>query len=488
MSAATIWIGGIIAALVAAFAFWFLITKFGDGTNAQAGKLDAIKTAGSIVLGTGGFVALLLAARRQRYAEIAVKQANEVLDHQRRVAEDTREHQLRVADDARHDATQRRIIELYTKAADQLGSEKAAVRLAGVYALERLGQENDDARLRQAIMNVLCAYLRMPHEVVKSSGPSMLGKWPATAPVRLDFKEFSVLEAVDDESAVEPDATRREEQEVRNAVQRVICSHLRPGDNRQDPVSTFWPDIDLDLSGASLASLDFDARVVRNIDCSGTTFTARVGFGRAVIEGAATFNGAKFAGIADFTSTTFKGSAAFVEAKFADVAFFLSAHFDGQANFYRAQFASQATLQGCNFGGVTWFDSVQFGAKADFINARFLDDAFIGGVGFHELAYFDRATFEKQAFFRATLFQAKASFEGVTFNVPPEFEKACAKLPIGKRRGGADVWPPGWRLRDDESYGVTVPTWDGSWGFLVQDESRDVNPGKISMESLTFEQ
>jgi len=36
------------------------------------------------------------------------------------------------------DATERRITELYTKAADQLGSEKAPVRLAGLQALQRL--------------------------------------------------------------------------------------------------------------------------------------------------------------------------------------------------------------------------------------------------------------------------------------------------------------------------------------------------------------
>lgn len=58
--------------------------------------------------GTGGIVALVLARRRQWSTE----QADE---------------------HARHDADERRITELYTKAADQLGSDKAAVRLAGLY-------------------------------------------------------------------------------------------------------------------------------------------------------------------------------------------------------------------------------------------------------------------------------------------------------------------------------------------------------------------
>jgi hypothetical protein len=40
--------------------------------------------------------------------------------------------------DTREDAVARRITELYGKAVEQLGSDKAPVRLGGLYALERL--------------------------------------------------------------------------------------------------------------------------------------------------------------------------------------------------------------------------------------------------------------------------------------------------------------------------------------------------------------
>ncbi|MEU1394119.1 MULTISPECIES: hypothetical protein [unclassified Nonomuraea] len=51
--------------------------------------------------------------------------------------------------------------ELYTKAAEQLGNAQAPVRLAGLYALERLAQ--DTPVLRQTIVDVICSYLRMPY-------------------------------------------------------------------------------------------------------------------------------------------------------------------------------------------------------------------------------------------------------------------------------------------------------------------------------------
>ena len=58
------------------------------------------------------------------------------------------------------DATERRVTELYTKAVEQLGSDKARVRFGGLYALERLAQDNPAHR--QTIVNVICSYLRMP--------------------------------------------------------------------------------------------------------------------------------------------------------------------------------------------------------------------------------------------------------------------------------------------------------------------------------------
>ena len=106
----------------------------GQGTQVQ---LDVIRTAETLVIGTGGAAALLLTARRQRYTELALVHTD-------------------------RDATERRITELYTKAADQLGSEKAPVRLAGLHALERLAQNTPEQR--QTIGDVICAYLRMPYK------------------------------------------------------------------------------------------------------------------------------------------------------------------------------------------------------------------------------------------------------------------------------------------------------------------------------------
>jgi hypothetical protein len=76
-------------------------------------RLDAARTGLASGAEAGAAIGLLLAFRRQHHSEVAT-----------------------VLDD--HDAEERRITELYTKAVEQLESEKAAVRLGGLYALDRL--------------------------------------------------------------------------------------------------------------------------------------------------------------------------------------------------------------------------------------------------------------------------------------------------------------------------------------------------------------
>lgn len=96
---------------VAAVAWLVLLRRYG-GQRPQI-QLDAIRTAGTLVIGTGGAMALLPTARRQRYTELTLVHTD-------------------------RDATERRITELHTKAAELLGSGQVSVRMAGLYALERL--------------------------------------------------------------------------------------------------------------------------------------------------------------------------------------------------------------------------------------------------------------------------------------------------------------------------------------------------------------
>ena len=163
MTARAIVVGTFAIALLGGALLVLLLTFYGSGTPQDQAHLDAVRTAGTIVIGFGGAVALLLAARGQRTSEL------------------TLEHQHRVAAAAEHDAQERRVTELYATAAEQLGSEKAAVRLAGLYALERLGELSPTQRA--TIVNVVCAYLRhAPHAAGRASGGRRGRARPRAAP------------------------------------------------------------------------------------------------------------------------------------------------------------------------------------------------------------------------------------------------------------------------------------------------------------------
>jgi hypothetical protein len=138
---------GTLIVLTIVTVIWFVLLRRYGGQGAQI-QLDAIRTGGTLVIGTGGAVALLLSARRQRYIELTLVHTD-------------------------RDATERRITELYTKAADQLGSEQAPVRLAGLYALERLAHSTVEHR--QTIVDVICAYLRMPYTPPQPSASVLSG-------------------------------------------------------------------------------------------------------------------------------------------------------------------------------------------------------------------------------------------------------------------------------------------------------------------------
>jgi len=335
-----------------------LLVVFGNGQHAD--QLDAIKTAGTVVLGTGGAAALWLTARRQQTGEIALNQkavdqhhAEQQFAFQQQQAADARAHLERVAAATEADARDRRTIDLYAKAADQLGSDKAPVRLAGVYALERLAQDNPDQR--QMVVNLLCAYLRMPFE------PAL--RRPERGSSRIGPRTLRTAGSVGRVQG------RDEELLVRKAVQRVLHQHVFahghsyawfadpfdgqwPGLNDLD--GSFWPGIDLDLTGATLVDFSLFGAAVASAE-----------FQHARFIGGGFFGGARFRFSADFTNARFEGGA----ASFPNAWFGFTAPFTG------ADFGPHpVNFAGTTFCGMTGFTDITAPGGIDFTAARALTD------------------------------------------------------------------------------------------------------------------
>jgi hypothetical protein len=321
---------------------WAIWTMIGSGvlTGASATLLlwvtggishkDALDVGMKVTLAAVGLLGVILGVRRYNLAE---------KEHDR---------QLRADQHVRSDALARQITDLSAKASEQLGSDKAAVRLGGITDLERLAHSYPD--LRQTVIDRLCAYLRGPF----------------TPPADILDSERSQIGDTRAHIVPKEDVERRLELGLRRMAQKIIHRHLRWPMNVDVRPAEYWEGMDIDLSDATLVEFILN-------QCRVHSFTA---------------DGATFHGPAIFDGTRFESGTWLPWAKFK-----------GQASFIATQFPSLVSFHNAEFHMMAMFDEAAFG-RAIFDRAIFVQE-----LGFHP-ARFDFASFTR------TIFQRDVSFSG----------------------------------------------------------------------------
>ncbi|WP_221891559.1 pentapeptide repeat-containing protein [Microbispora sp. KK1-11] len=334
----------LVAGTVFGVAQWLLtgLPSMPTGPAVTTARSEVIQTALAAGAGVGAAITVMLAFRRQRHQELTAHVTAYLAEH--------------AAADSRHDATERRVTELYIKAVEQLGSDKAVVRLGGLYALQRLAQDNPDHR--QTIVNVICAYLRMPYTLPHAITALL-------APAEASAAEFLSNEASGDDtdSGKVLELDREGELQVRMAAQRILAEHLRNDrsaveKDSMQPGQRFWPGIRLDLTGATLVDFEFDHCHVAGASFYRTSFLGDTWFREATFAGNVWFHKATFAGLADFSGAVFAGRALFGSVAFA-----------GDVGFGRAIFT-----------GDVWFEGAAFAGDSTFEDAVFNENPELGGI------------------------------------------------------------------------------------------------------------
>ncbi|MCS7484129.1 pentapeptide repeat-containing protein [Umezawaea endophytica] len=405
-----------------------------QGKDLASAQLDVVKVASGIAVGGGGLFALYLAARRQRTQELELDirrdelrnreselaQRDRVQVHAEQVAENSRLHAERTTAAAEKDAADRRVTELYAKSVENLGSDKAPVRLGVLYALERLAQDNPAQR--QTIIDVLCAYLRMPYD-------------PPYEPANLPSPgDVDMLTLERHTKMIAEQRERVQEREVRLTAQRILASHLRPDLDDSTGKSTnlrFWPGIQrLDLTGATLIEFDLRGCHIGSAGFTGATFVGTAGFGGAVFTGIARFNEATFASNAWFTGTKFAGTAGFNKVTFTGDAGFNKAIFANTAGFNESNFTTNVWFTGAAFAGTAGFSGATFTGTSEFGNSTFSSTAEFNKTTFTGNTQFGRAMFNDVSFGRAT-FSGTAGFGGSNFDGITKFNDASFKGTAG---------------------------------------------------------
>lgn len=208
----------------------------------------------------------------------------------------------------------------YTTAIEQLSSDKASIRLGGIYSLvgmvdEWLSDEKTIPSLKerrkegQVIINNLCAYIRSPFDLI--SRVKDLSKDKAPGNYKGGIQQF-----------VKDQARLHEEKELRLTILTEIKTRLNGSiNNHQDGVQEIykgpWSDFDYDFSNAHFFyPVNFKSSCFSKfLDFSGANFTDKTDFSKSTFIGDISFSGVTFAKTS-FSAATFTRHADFSKATF----------------------------------------------------------------------------------------------------------------------------------------------------------------------------
>ena len=281
----------------------------------------------------------------------------------------------------------------YTTAVEQLASEKAAVRLGGIYTLTGLVDEwlADDSlkpkkrrKEGQVIINSLCSYIRSPFPLAEKREVLEKDQAPDDYDGNFTAERAQLLEEQDVRRTIFIEMSKCGSTLVKEKKGKVtITSSVRSTcgfDFSRAPI--FYPLNNLSIVKGNFAS----TRFYGGADFQDTEFTGDANFEGAEFTGDANFLDAKFTRGANFGGVNFNGNADFLGVKFTEEADFGCAKFTGDADFSEAEFTKDA-----DFGGA------KFTRGSDFINAEFARNAHFLGADFSGNTSFDCAYFEKYA-------------------------------------------------------------------------------------------
>ena len=292
---------------------------------------------------TGGAIAAfgLLETYRKNTNDRAKANAdiNAALKNQEHQAEVLKE-QIRQFDENAFKDRKAERRERYTKAVEQLGDEKAPIRMGGVYALVGLVDEwleekslSDDERFKegQVIINNLCAYIRSPftlashYDELSEDAPSLEG-------IYKDKKEeFYVDKAILDSEA-----------DVRLSIIKEIHDRIQ-GPDKNTPGA--WSDFEYDFSGSTFFyPIDLtNSYYAKPINFSGSTYQALAYFTDSTYQGGANFSSSTYQGGANFSSSTYQGWANFTDSTYQEGADFSRSIFYSETYFGKGKYSNSSS-------------------------------------------------------------------------------------------------------------------------------------------------
>ena len=360
------------------------------------------------------------------------------------------EHQAEVLKERKAERRER-----YTKAVEQLGHEKAPVRMGGVYTLiglvdEWLEEKNLEysERLKegQVIINNLCAYIRSPFTLA-----SYYDELSEDAPSSEGFYKDNQQKFYTDKAALKSEA------DIRLSIIKEIHSRLQsPDKNTPGP----WSDFEYDFSGSTFFyPIDLTkSYYTKPVNFSGSTYQDEVrfdgsvykdeaDFGSSIYKSWATFDGSTYTGWVGFNCSTYQSWADFSDSTYQDGATFMSSTYQSWADFSNSTcqsevYFSDSTYKGkADFCGSTYQNEVYFSYSTYQGEADFSDSTYQGKADFSDSTYrgwadFRNSAYQGRAGFTDSIYQNEVYFSGSTYEDKADFSGSifCGDVYYGKDR------------------------------------------------------
>ena len=301
------------------------------------------------------------------------------------------EHQAEVLKERKAERRER-----YTKAVEQLGNEKALVRMGGMYTLiglvdEWLLDENLDytekVREGQVIVNNLCAYIRSPF-ILASYYDELSEDKPSSEGFYKDNQQKFYTDKAEFKS----------EADIRLSIIKEIHSRLQ---NPEINTPGTWSDFEYDFSGS--------------------TFFYPVDLTNSYYKKPVNFSGSTYQGDADFESSTYQSRADFSDSIYRCWADFRSSTYQSQANFSGSTYQDGATFNGSTYTGWANFNCSTYREGAYFNSSTYQSEVYFNSSIYREEAYFNFSTYQGWADFSDSTYQSEADFSDSTYQGKADF-------------------------------------------------------------------
>ena len=311
-------------------------------------------------------------------------------EHQTKVLKE----QIRQFDDNAFKERKAERRERYTKAVEQLGDEKAPIRMGGVYTLVGLVDEwleekslSDDERFKegQVIINNLCAYIRSPFTLT-SHYDELSQDSPTSEGIYKDKKEeFYIDKAILDSEA-----------DVRLSIIKEIHDRIQ-GPDKNTPGA--WSDFEYDFSGSTF---------FYPIDLTNSYYAKPITFSGSTYQGGANFSDSTYRDEAYFGGSTYQGGANFSDSTYKDVADFGGSTYQGRADFSRSTY-QWASFIGSTYQGWAYFSDSTYKSWAYFTDSTYQWASFNDST-YKSWAYFSDSTYENETNFSGSIFYQETYF------------------------------------------------------------------------------